>query len=49
MLNTDLERIAHVKQLIATMHDLAIHLNLGEQVDILFLDFSKAFDKVLHN
>ena len=36
-------------QLITTIHDLATHLNSGEQVDILCLDFSKAFDKVPHN
>ena len=36
-------------QLITTIHDLATRLNSGEQVDVLFLDFSKAFDKVPHN
>ena len=32
-----------------TIQDLATRLNSGEQVDVLFLDFSKAFDKVPHN
>jgi len=47
MFNMDLERIVHVKHnyAITTIHSL---LNLGEQVDILSLDFSKAFDKVPH-
>ena len=36
------------KQLITTLHDLAYRLNSGEQVNVLFLDFSKAFDKVPH-
>ena len=49
ILNMDLERVTHAKQLITTMHDLATRLNSGEQVNVLFLDFSKAFDKVPHN
>ena len=36
-------------KLITIIHDLATSLNFGEQVDNLFLDFSKAFDKVPHN
>ena len=35
-------------QLITTIHDIATRLNSGHQIDILFLDFSKAFDKVPH-
>ena len=36
-------------QLVTTIHDIATHLNSGNQVDVLFLDFSyKAFDKVPH-
>ena len=35
-------------QLVTTIHDIATRLNSGNQVDVLFLDFSKAFDKVLH-
>ena len=35
-------------QLITTIHDIATHLNSGQQVDILLLDFSNAFDKVPH-
>ena len=35
-------------QLVTIIHDIATHLNSGNQVDVLFLDFSKAFDKVPH-
>jgi len=35
-------------QLIYTINDFANTLNKGEGIDALFLDFSKAFDKVLH-
>ena len=35
-------------QFVTTIHDIATHLNSGNQVDVLFLDFSKAFDKVPH-
>ena len=35
-------------QLIQTVHEFATILNNGGEVDALFLDFSKAFDKVLH-
>ena len=35
-------------QLIITVNELASHLNLGEQVDVITLDFSKAFDEVPH-
>ena len=31
-------------QLITTVHDLAIGLDRRQQVDAIFLDFSKAFD-----
>ena len=34
--------------LLATTHDIATRFNSGNQVDVLFLDFSKAFDKVPH-
>jgi len=30
------------------MHDIATRLDSGDQVDVLFLEFSKAFDKVPH-
>ena len=33
----------------AYVHDMASLPNAGEQIDVLFLDFSKAFDKVPHN
>ena len=35
-------------QLILTIHDLAKSLDSGLQSDVIFLDFSKAFDKVDH-
>ena len=35
-------------QLIVTINEIASRVNLGEQVDVLTLDFSKAFDKVPH-
>ena len=35
-------------QLIITLQELADGLNTGEQIDCVLLDFSKAFDKVLH-
>ena len=35
-------------QLIITINEIASRLNLGEKVDVLALDFSKAFDKVPH-
>ena len=35
-------------QLIITINEIASCVNLGEQVDVLTLDFSKAFDKVPH-
>ena len=35
-------------QLLVTIHDIAKNLALGDQVDVILFDFSKAFDKVLH-
>ena len=35
-------------QLIITILELASSLSAGEQVDVILLDFSKAFDKVPH-
>ena len=35
-------------QLIITINEIASCLNLGEQVDVLSLDFSKVFDRVPH-
>ena len=35
-------------QLVTILHDIATPLNFGNQVNVLFLDFSKAFDKVPH-
>ncbi|KAK3101818.1 hypothetical protein FSP39_006589, partial [Pinctada imbricata] len=36
-------------QLILSVNDLAQSLDVGDQVDCILLDFSKAFDKVPHN
>lgn len=35
-------------QLVQTVHDFAISINNGNQTDAIFMDFSKAFDKVSH-
>ena len=35
-------------QLILTVEDLAMNLDHGDQMDMIILDFSKAFDKVPH-
>ena len=35
-------------QLLVTVHNIAKNLALGDQVDVILLDFSKAFDKVPH-
>ena len=35
-------------QLVTTIEDLALSLECGQQVDMLILDFSKAFDTVAH-
>ena len=35
-------------QLILTVQDLAKSMDLSEQIDLILLDFSKAFDKVPH-
>ena len=35
-------------QLLSTIHDFAKNLDEGLQTDVIFLDFSKAFDKVDH-
>ena len=36
-------------QLINATHDFALNLNNRSQTDVIFLDFSKAFDKVPHH
>ena len=36
-------------QLILTVNEIAKHLDQGKLVDVAILDFTKAFDKVLHN
>jgi len=35
-------------QLLSTIEDYSLHLDSGAQIDAIFLDFSKAFDKVPH-
>lgn len=35
-------------QLVQTVYDFALTINNGEQTDAIFMDFSKAFDKVSH-
>ena len=35
-------------QLILTVRDLASSMDLKEQIDLILLDFNKAFDKVPH-
>jgi len=35
-------------QLLVTSHDLLKHVDQGKQLDVLILDFSKAFDTVMH-
>ena len=37
-----------VTQLIATVNEIAEHMNAGKQTDVIMLDFAKAFDKVPH-
>ena len=36
-------------QLVNAMHELAYSINQKTQTDVIFLDFSKAFDKVSHD
>lgn len=36
-------------QLVEFTHDILLNLDLGDQVDAIFIDFSKAFDTVLHS
>ena len=42
------EKLSSVTQLISSFHDWATTIQSRGQVDVVFLDFSKAFDKVLH-
>lgn len=37
-----------ITQLVQTVHDFANNINNGKQTDAIFMDFSKAFDKVSH-
>ena len=47
--NTALEKKGHAKQLAMLVEDLARNLSAGKQIDLILLDFSKAFDKVNHS
>lgn len=38
-----------ITQLTEFTHDIAYQLDLGKQIDAIFIDFSKAFDSVLHS
>lgn len=40
--------LSTVTQLVETLHDLANGINEQSQVDVIFLDLSKAFDRVSH-
>lgn len=40
------KRLSTVTQLVTTVHEFFQVLNLSGQLDVLFLDFSKAFDRV---
>lgn len=37
------------KELVTTVHNISLVLDKGGQVDVLFLDFCKAYDKVSHS
>ena len=39
---------SRVTQLLSVLHDLGSSLDTGDEVDVVFLDFSKAFDSVPH-
>ncbi len=43
------ERLSTETQLIEAINDWAFTINQAQQSDVLFLDFSKAFDKVSHH
>lgn len=42
------KKLSTCTQLVATVHDIAQILDFSGQVDLIFLDFSKAFDRVPH-
>ena len=37
-----------VTQLLSVLHDMGASLDVGEEVDVVYLNFSKAFDLVPH-
>jgi len=44
----DLDQNRHVWPLLEFMEIVLRHIDEGWPVDVIFLDFQKAFDKVLH-
>ena len=40
--------ISSVTQLLSVLHDLGSSLDAGDEVEVIYLDFSKAFDSVPH-
>ena len=40
------DKLSSVTQLISSCHDLATTIHSQGQIDVVFLDFSKAFDEV---
>ena len=43
-----LSRLSCVSQLVEVLATIGLHLDRGRQIDTIFLDMSKAFDKVSH-
>ena len=43
-----LSRLSCVSQLVEILATIGLHLDRGRQIDTIFLDMSKAFDKVSH-
>lgn len=41
--------LSTVTQLVETIHHLCIALDACMQIDVIFIDFSKAFDRVSHH
>lgn len=43
------KNLSTITQLTTTIHEVALTLDLAGQIDLIFLDFSKAFDRVSHS
>lgn len=41
--------VSTVTQLLELVHDVSLSVDLQKQIDLIFLDFSKAFDRVSHD